>query len=222
MIQFLLHVGARFINSRNRRGKIPNSSLSFIENDAFKLRRKTFNQSNVCSFSKLYFIVFIHGATIFNESKSETITPRTWTHPTPCFAPQWVNLDLKRKWKHPIASRFLPHSKAARLLTPHWNHADVRSHQEDTAGLSPAFVHSFIYLSLYFTRSTFAASRLEGLCVTGTRIMGEGSLDDQLGEVMWSSPTDSVDVSNSSSSLSTEDRHSYAPGSVSEIISKYI
>lgn len=49
--------------------------------------------------------------------------------------------------------------------------------------------------------------------------MGEGSLDDQLrGEVMWSSFTDAVDMSNSSSSLSTEERHSNAPGSVSEIL----
>lgn len=49
--------------------------------------------------------------------------------------------------------------------------------------------------------------------------MGEGSLDDQLrGGVMWSSITDAVDMSNSSSSLSTEERHSNAPGSVSEIL----
>lgn len=61
------------------------------------------------------------------------------------------------------------------------------------------------------------ASTLNGLCPTGTPIMGEGSLDDQLrGEVMWSSFTDAVDMSNSSSSLSTEERHSHAPGSVSK------
>lgn len=49
--------------------------------------------------------------------------------------------------------------------------------------------------------------------------MGEGSLDDQLrGEVMWSSFTDAVDMSNSSSSLSTLERHSNAPGSVRQIL----
>lgn len=138
--------------------------------------------------------------------------------PPPSVAPHWVRLNIKRKWKHPVASRFLQRSKAARLLIHSAYHAGVCSNRKDTTVSFAAFIYVFIYL--YLTRFIFDdASPLNGLCPAVTLIMGEGSLDDQLrGEVMWSSFTDAVDMSNSSSSLSTEERHSNAPGSVSEIL----
>lgn len=83
------------------------------------------------------------------------------------------------------------------------------------------FIHLIYFFFIYLIRFVFTAdaSPLNGVCSAGRRIMGEGSLDDQLrGEVMWSSFTDAVDMSNSSSSLSTLERHSNAPGSVRQIL----
>lgn len=166
---------------------------------------------------------FNHRATIFRiHQQSETIIPLTWMHPTQSVAPHWVSLNIKRKWKHAVASRFLLRSKAARLLTHSAYRADFCSHRKDAAVSLTAFIY-LLFISLFkpvhLCRFAANAPPLNGLCPAGTRIMGEGSLDDHLrGEVMWPSLTDAVDMSNSSSSLSTEERHSNAPGSVSEIL----